>query len=362
MGCNAHNHPPNCQCGWGGDTGGGYSYARGASSSSADGFDWTRSRPATLESFINPNARCPVCGADVFYYRSPYDGRVFFDALGPPWPKHPCTDTGRGGFGIGTVQRAFSTRPRIAPLRASPWDWQPLVSTREVSGVEYDLFYLDRQETGFSGKFIPLRAGLYRDAPKYWRRHRGDPRFVEISTISRPNQESGSVVHRWISRGTSSAAQDRLAFGMITENFFAPGWMVDPDDINRTMSEIEQSGAIWNAAGWSLSFHWKNADTPDWASDCRIDWKLAKEMFEKAAALKYWAGANNLGVIHRDGLGQAPDPMQAFHWFTIAAESLEPIPLRHLAGCYSMGLGTEKDLRQAAYLQELADIIESEKK
>ena len=46
----------------------------------------------TYVSYVNPNARCPVCGADVFFYQSPYGGRVFFNELGPPWPKHPCTD------------------------------------------------------------------------------------------------------------------------------------------------------------------------------------------------------------------------------------------------------------------------------
>ncbi len=44
--------------------------------------------------YVNPNARCPVCNADVFFYESPDDGRVFFDELGPPWPKHACTDQG----------------------------------------------------------------------------------------------------------------------------------------------------------------------------------------------------------------------------------------------------------------------------
>lgn len=44
------------------------------------------------ESYTNPNARCPECRACVFFYQSPNGGRVFFDALGPPWPKHPCTD------------------------------------------------------------------------------------------------------------------------------------------------------------------------------------------------------------------------------------------------------------------------------
>lgn len=56
----------------------------------------------TFPSYVNPNARCPVCGADVYFYQSPYGGRVFFDELGPPWPKHPCTDNPR-------VRQAFST-------------------------------------------------------------------------------------------------------------------------------------------------------------------------------------------------------------------------------------------------------------
>lgn len=46
----------------------------------------------SVDSFTNPNALCPVCGAPVFFYMSPYGGRVFFDELGPPWTKHPCTD------------------------------------------------------------------------------------------------------------------------------------------------------------------------------------------------------------------------------------------------------------------------------
>ena len=50
-----------------------------------------------------PNASCPVCGASVFFYQSPYGGRVFFDSLGPPWPKHACTtsDYVASGRGLG---------------------------------------------------------------------------------------------------------------------------------------------------------------------------------------------------------------------------------------------------------------------
>jgi hypothetical protein len=47
----------------------------------------------SIFSYINPNAYCPVCGEPVYYYQSPHGGRVFFDDLGWPWPKHSCTDT-----------------------------------------------------------------------------------------------------------------------------------------------------------------------------------------------------------------------------------------------------------------------------
>ena len=43
-------------------------------------------------SFTIPNASCPECGEPVFFYANDYGSRVFFDELGPPWPKHPCTD------------------------------------------------------------------------------------------------------------------------------------------------------------------------------------------------------------------------------------------------------------------------------
>ncbi|WP_299021200.1 hypothetical protein [uncultured Photobacterium sp.] len=45
----------------------------------------------TFEAFTIPNVRCPVCGQFVFYYEHPNGGRVYFEELGPPWLKHPCT-------------------------------------------------------------------------------------------------------------------------------------------------------------------------------------------------------------------------------------------------------------------------------
>lgn len=51
----------------------------------------TSGRRHYVETFAKPNARCPVCGASVYFYSNEHGSRVFFDELGPPWPKHPCT-------------------------------------------------------------------------------------------------------------------------------------------------------------------------------------------------------------------------------------------------------------------------------
>lgn len=82
--CNASNHPPGCECGWGGAYG---DNSYGGSFGSYGGRLFT-----TTYSYTTPNAKCPVCGEVVFFYSSENGSRVFFDALGPPWLKHPCTD------------------------------------------------------------------------------------------------------------------------------------------------------------------------------------------------------------------------------------------------------------------------------
>jgi hypothetical protein len=96
-------------------------------------------------SYVNPNANCPVCGAAVYFYQSPFGGRVFFDDLGPPWPKHACTDS----------SQSRTPRPRIHRVAASAdlaeihrpvstsmprWfadGWRPFVSdTAKVEGAK----------------------------------------------------------------------------------------------------------------------------------------------------------------------------------------------------------------------------------
>ncbi len=129
--CNANNHPPGCNCGWGGvwyGGGGGGDFAQ-----------WLFNKPkpvrkiglqvATLSELsggiTHPNAACPVCGAPVYYYESSYGGRVYFDELGPPWPKHPCT-----------ANEPVSS-PRSPANKSSREDWKPFggVTISEKAGA-----------------------------------------------------------------------------------------------------------------------------------------------------------------------------------------------------------------------------------
>lgn len=84
--CNGNNHSLYCKCGFGGE---GHLGKQTFEYYSPYKYDL---RLHSYDSYVNPNAHCPVCHEPCFFYQSPNGGRVFFDALGPPWPKHPCTD------------------------------------------------------------------------------------------------------------------------------------------------------------------------------------------------------------------------------------------------------------------------------
>ena len=88
MGCNGHNHLPDCDCGWGGDT---ETYRIALPDLNVL---FGLSGAVSIEALLNPNARCPICEDQVYFYRSPDGGSVYFDELGSPWPKHPCMESG----------------------------------------------------------------------------------------------------------------------------------------------------------------------------------------------------------------------------------------------------------------------------
>jgi hypothetical protein len=182
--CNACNHPIDCDCGFGGDTGGGggwrparLSYVQDSEPRSGG---WARDSRGTVESYVNHNAHCPVCDAPVYFYRSPYNGRVFFDDLGWPWPKHPCTDNSRGPRRA-TRDSAFKGKPKTE----SPWiveGWEPLLSTKMHLAAGHV------QITGdFRNEFLQLDlpAGevIDRDSPVFVREQGDNPDTFEITFL-----------------------------------------------------------------------------------------------------------------------------------------------------------------------------------
>lgn len=113
--------------------------------------------------YVNPNARCPVCDASVFYYQNKHGSRVYFDDLGPPWPKHPCTDTVE--FDIGPSTESILPIVRSDAQIASIREWLQI--------TEFDF------ENSNSATQSPSAWAPYRLA---WR---GDWKRVSILILSR---------------------------------------------------------------------------------------------------------------------------------------------------------------------------------
>lgn len=114
--CNAWNHPINCTCGWGGDG----HLGRNSSGSLSNRSPSLSSVALQYSSYTNPNASCPVCGKKVFFYESSNGGRVYFDELGPPWPKHPCTSTTTSRLPLTSIPR----RVIVTVNGVRRWTWQ----------------------------------------------------------------------------------------------------------------------------------------------------------------------------------------------------------------------------------------------
>ncbi|MEH0927022.1 hypothetical protein [Micromonospora sp. CPCC 205558] len=142
--------------------------------------------------WISPNARCPLCGAPVYFYANEHGSRVFFDELGPPWPKHPCTDnptrhvTATGGRQAPSP-RDFSIAQRPSDMRDRRWkpyvvkgitieDGQPRITLRPLNGT-------GRETSWTVSELLPLRAHdlvfLRADQMSYFDRNACEPAVAE---------------------------------------------------------------------------------------------------------------------------------------------------------------------------------------
>lgn len=131
-----YNHYASCTCGWCRHENGN-SISLGAAlrayeyESSLRILRDTGAERSRAACFVNPNASCPVCGAVVFFYQNAHGSRVFFDELGPPWPKHPCTDVSSKQLSNGWVRgtsfekrKLGKTKEILDALKTVGLDWR----------------------------------------------------------------------------------------------------------------------------------------------------------------------------------------------------------------------------------------------
>lgn len=293
MGCNAWNHPSWCDCGWGGDTGGGGGKSRGSAPA------WDRpgtysSRPHTRVSFTNPNARCPVCGAAVFYFESRDGGRVFFDELGPPWDKHWCTDNLRRGRGSATS----GLDPRGGRNSLLGWDplheaqWLPL---RPPAPSTISLLYGKRTSDGSPVYLaLPIGTRAYIHAPLLVRAHGKRADRIELSW---PGSASSITAVLSNPMAYSDQAHAELAI------------------------EIGHAETLFQLAK-------RRHFMPRGSTEA--DLSLAANWYRTGAALGDWRCLNNLALLYEAGTGVAKDIHQAAHLLRLAAATGESLPRQNL--------------------------------
>jgi len=89
--CNAYNHPSSCDCGFGGDTGGGGAAAHilAPPRSYRPRAGWDQGQALVYLTL------CWWCYRPAYFYRNPNGGCALFESPGWPWPLHPCWEEHR---------------------------------------------------------------------------------------------------------------------------------------------------------------------------------------------------------------------------------------------------------------------------
>lgn len=91
-----------------------------------------------------------------------------------------------------------------------------------------------------------------------------------------------------------------------------------------------------------------------------IDYKIAYEHYERAAALGNVVSLNNMGYFLAEGLGVPKNYNQAINYYETALERGEKISAYGLACFYSLGLGVPKDLKKAFEYLKIAEKTQDE--
>lgn len=166
--------------------------------------------------YVNPNANCPVCGAEVFFYQNENGSRVYFDELGPPWPKHPCMDQQSPRAALAVARS--NSHDSVFPHARSDGIVRIISGQNATHGIDPDY--------GFSLKYGAGRWSAYKIARRL--RIRGGTALVLL------NVERKKPKRRYVFRPRlPQALQDgRLVFEH-------RNWIAYFDDVQMTPCEIE---------------------------------------------------------------------------------------------------------------------------
>lgn len=339
--CNSWNHPPGCTCGWGGDGhrgSGGTGIGRGGALGGSVQISCATANPNVFSStvgvsallphgYMNPNARCPVCNAPVYFFQSESGARVFFDDVGSPWPKHPCTDN--------PVAKKNTVLPCNEPVPKKPGaqKWRALkhVSIHHENGIlsvrgvatdvgDERLFY-------FVGA-LALCGGYD---------------FEKVVLIESTPPFNGVWKAVLLHRSPDT--------GLVFRDFSLYLEARDSKDIAAWEGALNGNPVEQNAVGWMLSFGRRKNRVFD---DARLYGPIAKYWFDFSAQQNFWAGHHNLGMVLLDGLDGARDEQRAFVHLKEAARSLQPVSIKRYARCYRKGAGCVQDAEIADALELLA--------
>lgn len=97
----------------------------------------------TCASYLQPNARCPLCQQPVWFYQAPETDCILLDHLGPPWATHPCNDNPevQNIFRNSELRDNFAAKTPVTTT-SPPWareGWMPFIVKQIVQrnlGVE----------------------------------------------------------------------------------------------------------------------------------------------------------------------------------------------------------------------------------
>lgn len=152
-------------------------------------------------SYVDPNAHCPVCGHVVFFYQSPYGGRVFFDDVGWPWPKHGCTDNPKSQTGSVRSADQLSHRPFFLSMTGEALNLYRIVElTEESFSISVKFSRIDKPLVAFRIsiptallKESDITAKDLQNAPAFVVRFRDDHRLLEFISGRKKQIESIKV-------------------------------------------------------------------------------------------------------------------------------------------------------------------------